>query len=302
MLKDPRSQALGENFATQWLGITALGGVSRPDPKRFPEFDDEFAAAMRQEAVDFVGYVLRDDRSLTELLDAHYTFLNERLAKHYGIAGVTGSEMRKVQLANRSKRGGVLGLGAVLTATSYPLRTSPVLRGKWVLEELLGEAVPPPPPTAGKLPQDDIQPDGLTFRQRLERHRTRAECAGCHRKWTPWDSVWRISTRSAAGAARRPASRWMPAASCRAARNSSGPRELRAMLLNRRDEFLRNFSRKMLGYALGRGLDRFDNCVVEDSREEARRGSPAFVDFAGQHRREPAVPFPFREEIATAAE
>ena len=265
MLKDPRSRALGENFAVQWLGITALGGASRPDPKRFPEFDDELVAAMRAEAVEFVGYVLREDRSLSELLDADYTFLNERLAKHYGIAGVSGVEMRKVQLVDHTQRGGLLGMAAVLTSTSYPLRTSPVLRGKWVLEEILGQRVPPPPPTAGKLPQDDNQPDGLTFRQRLESHRSRAECAGCHQKMDPlgfglenFDPIGRWRTEQ--GGKPIDAGGELPSGE-----KFVGPRELRAVLQKRHDEFLRNFARKMLGYALGRELDRFDNCVIDSA-------------------------------------
>ena len=265
MVKDPRSKALGENFAAQWLGITALGGASRPDPKRFPEFDDDLSAAMHDEAVEFVGYVLRNDRGLMELLDADYTFLNERLAKHYGIAGVSGPEMRKVQLADRTQRGGLLGLGAILTSTSYPLRTSPVLRGKWVLEEILGDGVPPPPPTAGKLPQDDNQSDGLTMRQRLERHRSQAECAGCHRKMDPlgfglenFDAIGRWRTEQ--GGKPVDATGELPSGE-----KFAGPLELREMLVKRHDEFLRNFTRKMLGYALGRGLGKFDNCVVDSA-------------------------------------
>jgi len=265
MLKDPRSRALGENFAAQWLGITALGGVSRPDPKRFPEFDDELAAAMREEAVEFVGHVLRNDRSLMELLDADYTFLNERLAKHYGITGVSGTEMRKVQLVDRTQRGGLLGLAAVLTSTSYPLRTSPVLRGKWVLEEVLGERVPPPPPTAGQLPPDDNQPDGLSLRQRLEHHRSRAECAGCHQKMDPlgfglenFDAIGRW--RSEQGGKPIDSKGELPSGE-----KFVGPFELRKMLVKRHDEFLQNFTRKLLGYALGRALDKFDNCVVDDA-------------------------------------
>ncbi len=264
MLQDPRSRALGENFGCQWLGITDLGTTVRPDSKRFPMFDDDMAMYMHEEAVQFVNSVLCGDGSLIDLLDADYTFLNGRLARHYGIDGVTGPQMRKVTLTDRD-RGGVLGLGAVLTATSYPLRTSPVLRGKWVLEQLLGERVPPPPPDVGKLPQDDKKVDGLTFRQRMERHRTQAECAACHQKMDPlgfglenFDAVgrWRDTQRGdpvdAGGE--------LPSGE-----TFSGPAELRQVLLKRQDQFLGNFCRKMLGYALGRGLNRFDQCVVEDA-------------------------------------
>jgi mono/diheme cytochrome c family protein len=264
MLQDPRSQALGENFGCQWLGIDDLGITVRPDSKQFPMFDDDLAAAMHEEAVEFVNSVLRDDRSLVDLLDADYTFLNGKLARHYGIDGINGREMRKVTLSDRN-RGGVLGLGAVLTATSYPLRTSPVLRGKWVLEQLLGERVPPPPPDVGKLRQDDKQIDGLTFRQQLERHRTQAECAACHRKMDPlgfglenFDAVgrWRDTQRGAPVDA---------GGELPSGEKFAGPAELRQVLLKRQDEFLGNFCRKMLGYALGRGLNRFDQCVVEDA-------------------------------------
>jgi hypothetical protein len=264
MLADPRSRALGENFGCQWLGITDLGTTVRPDSRQFPMFNDDLAAAMRDEAVMFVNSVVRDDGSLVDLLDADYTFLNSQLARHYGIDGIEGREMRKVQLTDHN-RGGVLALGAVLTATSYPLRTSPVLRGKWVLEQLLGERVPPPPPDVGKLPHDDKKRDGLTFRQRMERHRTQEECAACHRKMDPlgfglenFDAIgrWRLTQ------AGDPidASGELPGGE-----EFTGPAELRQVLLDRQDEFLGNFSRKMLGYALGRGLNRFDQCVVDDA-------------------------------------
>ena len=207
--------------------------------------------------------VVREDHSLIDLLDADYTFLNGRLARHYGIDGVRGREMRRVHLPDRN-RGGVLGLGAVLTCTSYPLRTSPVLRGRWVLEQLLGERVPPPPPDVPQLPKDEKPRDGLTFRQRLERHRTQAECAGCHRKMDPlgfglenFDPVGPVADE---GRGRRvDAGGELPSGE-----KFAGPAELRQILLKRREQFLRNFCRKMLGYGLGRGLNKFDACVVDD--------------------------------------
>jgi mono/diheme cytochrome c family protein len=269
MLNDPRSRAIGENFGCQWLGITDLGTTVRPDSQQFPMFDDDLAAAMREEAVSLVNSIIREDHDLIDLLNADYSFLNERLARHYGIDGVEGAEMRKVHLDDRN-RGGVLGLGAVLTATSYPLRTSPVLRGKWVLEQLLGERVPPPPPDVGKLSQDDHKIDGLTFRQQMERHRTQEECAACHRKMDPlgfglenFDAIgrWRLAQAGdpidAAGE--------LPDGE-----KFSGPAGLRQVLLKRQDEFLRNFCRKMLGYALGRGLSRFDQCVIEDAMKSLK--------------------------------
>lgn len=263
MLQDPRSIALAENFGAQWLGITSLGVTTRPDPGRFPQFDDELANAERQEAVRFVDSVFRHDRSLLELIDADYTFVNQKLADLYGIPGVQGGGMRRVELP-AGGRGGVLAMAAILTNTSYPLRTSPVLRGKWVLEQLLGERVPPPPPTAGQLPADDHQPDGLSFRQRLERHRSDPQCASCHSRMDPigfglenFDAIgrWRTSEAGApvdAGGVLPDGTRF------------DGPRELKKALLARKDEFLHNFTRKLLGYALGRSLNRFDECVIRD--------------------------------------
>ena len=263
MLKDPRSVALAENFATQWLGITGLGSVNRPDPARFPGFDDELAQTERQEVVLFFNSIIHDDRSLLDLLDAKYTFANEKLAAVYGLKDVRGTELRRLQFAD-GNRGGVLGMAAVLTATSYPLRTSPVLRGKWVLEQLLGERVPPPPPTAGQLPQDDHQSDGLTFRQRLEQHRANPECASCHARMDPlgfglenFDAIgrWRTTQENepidATGV--------LPDGT-----RFNGARELKDVLIHRKSQFLYNFSRKLLGYALGRELNRFDECVIKD--------------------------------------
>jgi hypothetical protein len=263
MMKDPKSAALAENFATQWLGITTLGETKRPDPGRFPEFTDSLANDERREVVLFVDSVFRENRSVLDLLDARYTFVDGRLAKLYGIQGVRGPEMRKVELADPN-RGGVLTMAAVLTATSDPLRTSPVLRGKWVLEQLLGERVPPPPPTAGQLPPDDRQADGLTLRQRLEKHRSSPECASCHARMDPigfgldnFDAIGRWRTSEA----NEPvdASGVLPDGT-----HFSGPQQLRQILLRRKGEFLYTFSRKLLGYALGRSLNRFDECVIQD--------------------------------------
>lgn len=264
MLRDPRSAALGENFAQEWLGIEALGGANRPDSSRFPQFDDALADAERQEVALFFDSVIRDDQSLLKLIAADYTFANDRLAQLYGIERVDGAGMRRVSLPDRS-RGGVLGMAAVLTSTSYPLRTSPVLRGKWVLEQLLGERIPPPPPTAGRLPPDDRQADGLTFRQRLEKHRSNPECASCHSRMDPmgfglenFDAIGRWRTTEAG--APIDATGVLPDGE-----RFDGPLQLKDVLLKHKDQFLRNFSRKLLGYALGRGLDRFDQCVVKDS-------------------------------------
>lgn len=263
MIKDPRSIAIAQNFGTQWLGITALGETRRPDSGRFPEFTDSLAADERQEVVLFVDSIFREDQSVLDLLNARYTFANGRLARLYGIQGVRGNEFKKLDLTDPN-RGGVETMAAVLTVTSYPLRTSPVLRGKWVLEQLLGERIPPPPPTAGQLPPDDHQSDGLTLRQRLEQHRSNPECASCHARMDPIG--FGLENFDAVG-------RWRTTQSDQPIDSSgvlpdgtkfSGPEQLRDVLLRRKDEFLNNFSRKLLGYALGRSLNRFDECVIKD--------------------------------------
>jgi hypothetical protein len=264
MLRDPRSRGLAENFTPQWLGLGALGETVRPDPQRFPEFDDALADAMRQEPICFFDDLIREGRSLLELLDADYTFANERLARHYGIEGVRGTAMRRVPLADKN-RGGVLGMAGMLTVTSFPLRTSPVLRGKWVLEDLLGSRVPPPPPNAGELPKDDRNAKGLSFRKQLELHRSRSECASCHQRMDPlgfglenFDPIGRFRTEQAG----QPID---AVGELPSGEKFNGPRELRAVLLKQKTEFLRNLARKMLGYALGRQLYRFDQCVIDDS-------------------------------------
>lgn len=264
MLKDPRSKALGENFCIQWLNLGGLGGTVKPDTNKFPEFDAELAAAMRGETVLFFQEIFREDRPLTELLHADYTFLNERLAKHYGIGDVQGSELRRVALTDPN-RGGLVTHASVLTASSYPLRTSPVLRGRFVSEELLGSRVPPPPPDAGTLPEDDTPKDGLTLRQQLELHRTKSECAACHARMDPlgfglenFDAIgrWRndLNGQPIDSTGRLPSGE-----------EFRNPHELKLLLVKRKQEVLRHLSKKMLGYALGRELNRFDQCVVDDA-------------------------------------
>lgn len=264
MLDDPKARALGDLFAAQWLGISQLGDIAKPDATRYPEFDLALAQAERDEAALLFHAVVSENLSLTELIDADYTFANEALAGIYGIEGVEGPEMRRVQLAD-ARRGGVLGMAGVLTATSHPLRTSPVLRGKWVLEQLLGERVPPPPPNVPQLPEDEQHLEGMTLRQRLEAHRKNPECASCHQTMDPigfglenFDPIgrWREEQSGqpidAAGTLPNGAA-------------FNGPQELKNILLSRKDDFVRNLARKMLGYALGRSLTRFDECVVNDT-------------------------------------
>jgi len=264
MLRDAKANGLGEIFATQWLSITGLGETVKPDANIFPEFNDDLAKSMRAEAVHFFNQLIREDRSLLELLDADYTYVDEGLAKHYGIEGVTGDDMQKVVFEDPN-RGGVLSMAAILTTTSHATRTSPVLRGKWVLEQILGDRVPPPPPDAGTLSEEHEGEEPKTLRARLELHREKAECASCHDRMDPigfglqnFDAVGRW--RNDHNGLPIDSSGVLPSGE-----EFSGPKELKAILLARKDAFARNLSRKMLGYALGRSLNRYDQCVIDDS-------------------------------------
>jgi hypothetical protein len=183
MLADPKSDAFVENFSGQWLQLRRLAGVA-PDKDLFPGFDDALRRAMRRETERYFAYVLRNNRSALELLDSDYTFVNETLARHYGIEGVAGDEFRKVALADR-RRGGVLTQASVLTLTSNPNRTSPVKRGQWILQQILGTPPPPPPPDVAKLDESREAADAAPLRERLELHRAKPECASCHQQMDP---------------------------------------------------------------------------------------------------------------------
>ncbi|MBX9585408.1 MAG: DUF1592 domain-containing protein [Gemmataceae bacterium] len=264
MARDPRSRGLADGFATQWLGTRSLGMTVKPDARAFPEFDDELAAAMREETALFFDAIVREDRSVLELIAADTTFVNERLAAHYKIDGVKGPQMRRVAV-DPAVRGGVLGHAAILTVTSFPHRTSPVLRGRWVLEELLGAEVPPPPPDVPVLNERRKDADNLTLRQKLEEHRDKAECAACHARMDPlgfglenFDPLGRWRTEQ--GGKPLDTTGVLPTGEA-----FSGPAELKKLLLEkRRPDFLRNLSRRALGYALGREIKGADLRVVRD--------------------------------------
>jgi hypothetical protein len=266
MLKDAHSRALAEEFAGQWLGFDKMREEVRPDKERYPEFDFALRVSMYQEPLRFFHAIVQENRSVLEILDSDSTFVNERLAKHYGIPGVTGVGMQRVKLPGR-ERGGILGMGAILTSTSFPLRTSPVLRGRYVLDEVLGTPPPPPPPDAGQLPADDRQPDGLTFRQRLEKHRERAECSGCHSRMDPigfglenFDPIGRYRTENNG----KPVD---SAGELPTGDKFAGPVELRQVLMKEKEQFAYNMTERMLGYALGRGLEYYDLPTVENLRK-----------------------------------
>ncbi len=289
MLLDPKARALAENFGGQWLRVRELETTARPDPTRFPAYTPALRDAMVGEALEFLHALLREDDSLLDLLDADYSYLNEALSRHYGVPGVNGAELRQVSLPDR-RRGGLVTMAGVLTATSYPLRTSPVLRGKWVLEELLGVTVPPPPADAGTLPKDDRSVEELTLRQRLEQHRQRPACHSCHSRIDPvgfslenYDPTGRW--RSEVGGQPVDASGQMPTGE-----TFSGPVELKRYLLARRDDFLHNLAEKMLAYALGRGLEWYDRSAVRKITAAVARDGYR----AGTLVREVALSYPFQ--------
>jgi mono/diheme cytochrome c family protein len=260
MLDDPRSQSLVSNFAGQWLHLRNLE-AQKPDPDVFPNFDESLRQAFRRETELFFESVLREDRSVFALLDTDYTFLNQRLAEHYGIPGIYGSQFRRVALddTNRAARGGLLGQGSILTVTSYPNRTSVVQRGKWVLENLLGSPPPPPPPDI-----PDLKPHGkdgrlLSMREQLDLHRANAVCASCHARMDPigfalenYDGIGKWRTKDAGSLI--DASGKLPDGT-----KFNGPAELKKILLTgHRDEFATTVTEKLLTYALGRGLEAYD--------------------------------------------
>lgn len=270
MLRDPKARRMAESFSSQWLKIKDLYTSAHPDPGKYPAYTPALRDAMYQETVAFFHSLIRENGSLLSLIDADYTYLNEELANYYGIAGVRGPDMRRVRLPDRT-RGGVLTMGSVLTVTSYPQRTSPVLRGKWVLEEILGAPPPPPPPNAGALSPDDAPREGFTFRQRLEQHRKKPECASCHNRMDPIG--FGLENFDAAGRWRRDIGGVPVDATGVLATGETfeGPVELKKVLMTRRDDFIRNLTEKMLAYALGRGLEPYDLPTVRRITQAVQR-------------------------------
>ncbi|MEI9813257.1 MAG: DUF1592 domain-containing protein [Acidobacteriota bacterium] len=273
MLADPKARALVDNFAGQWLQLRNVANW-KPDPDKFQNFDDGVRYAFQQETELFIENLIREDRSILELLDADYTFVNDRLARYYGIPSVRGNYFRKVTLPN-NQRGGVLTHGSVLMVTSYPTRTSPVLRGKWILENILGTPPPPPPPNVPPL-SDDASISAKSMRELLEKHRANAVCASCHSRLDPLGFA--LENFDAAGRYRATeegqpieASGSMPDGT-----QMDGSRGLRDVLLSRKDEFVECFAEKLLTYALGRGLEDYDRPVVRDIRRHAEQNGYRF--------------------------
>jgi hypothetical protein len=282
MLADRRSQSLVTNFAGQWLHLRNLDSIT-PDLRLFPDFDDNLRQAFRQETELLFEEVLRDDRNVLDLLKSDHTFLNERLAKHYGIPHVYGSQFRKVDLGGDSMRGGLLRQGSVLTVTSYANRTSPVIRGKWVLENLLGTPPPPPPANVPAL-KDNTVATALSVRERLAAHRANTACAGCHKLMDPvgfslenFDAVgrWRSIEEG------RPidSTGGLPDGS-----QFDGVTGLERALLKRPELFVGTLTEKLLTFALGRGVEYYDvpavRKIVRDARGKDYRFSSLIVGLA----------------------
>jgi Protein of unknown function (DUF1592)/Protein of unknown function (DUF1588)/Protein of unknown function (DUF1587)/Protein of unknown function (DUF1585)/Protein of unknown function (DUF1595) len=268
MLADPRSRALVKNFAGQWLFLRNIARI-QPDPAAFPNFDENLRQALEQETDLLVDSTLREDRSIVDLLTANYTFVNQRLAEHYGIKGVYGSEFRRVAV-NDPNRQGLLGQASILTVTSYPNRTAPTIRGKWVLEQLLGTPPPPPPPNVPSL-KEDASAKTATMRQRMEQHRANPACAVCHRIMDPlgfalenFDGLGRWRDSAGPGTGPIDSSGVLPDGT-----RFEGPVGLREVLLSKRELFVETFTERLLTYALGRGVEEYDRPVIRRIVREA---------------------------------
>jgi hypothetical protein len=260
MLKDPKAKALVENFAGQWLELRKFKSLT-PDGDYFPAWDDLLKESMVREAELYFEHIVQNDRSIMELIDSDYTFANGRLARHYGIPDVFGLEFQRVKLTD-GRRGGVITMGTTLTVTSNPTRTSPVKRGKWILENILGTPPPPPAPDVPELPAT-AELKG-TLRQQMVQHRANPSCATCHAKLDPlgfglenFDGVggWRDKDN------KQPidSSGVLPGGE-----EFDGPAQLRKVLMGKADMFRQCFAEKLITFGLGRGLEYYDKCALDD--------------------------------------
>jgi hypothetical protein len=274
MLADPRAESLVTNFAGQWLFLRNLNSAI-PDREEFPNWDDNLRQAFRRETELFVESIIREDHNVLDLLNADYTFVNERLAKHYGIPNISGSQFRRVKITDDNRRG-LLGQGSILTVTSYPNRTSPVLRGKWILENILGTPPPAPPPNVPALKENSEGSKPLTMRALLEQHRQNATCATCHKILDPlgfslenFDAIGQWRVREAGGPVD---------ASGELADGTrvDGPVALRKAILSHPEQFVDTLTEKLLTYALGRGLEYYDMPVVRSIARNAARDDYRF--------------------------
>ena len=259
MLSDPRAEALGPRFAGQWLRLQDLEKI-HPDALRYPYFDQTLADAMARETELLFSHIVEEDRPVMDLLTADYTFVNERLARHYGVPGILGQDFRKISYPDDTRRG-LLGHGSILTMTSHADRTSPVLRGKWLLENILGS--PPPPPPSVETLDENGSKTFKTLRERLENHRNQGTCATCHQKMDAlgfglenFDAIGAWRTQD--GGSPIDSSGELPGG-----RFFQGPQQLKSILLKtERNAFVRCLTEKMLTFALGRGLEIYDKPVI----------------------------------------
>jgi hypothetical protein len=274
MLHDPKAMSLAREFAAQWLDFHHFDAHTKVDENKFPEFTPEIRRAFHEEASTFLDHVIRENRPVREILSASYTFLNKTLAEFYGIEGVEGPDFSKVEVSQHL-RGGLLGMGAVLTKTSYPHRTSPVLRGNWLLQNVLGSTTPPPPNNVPKL--DENVAVAKTLRARLEQHREDKACAACHDKIDPlgfalesFDPIGRLRKRDETG------SLIDDSAKAKDGSTFKGPSGLREHLKKREEEFLAIFCRKLTGYALGRTVLPSDQPLLDEMRQRLRKEDGTF--------------------------
>ena len=258
MVADPRASALVENFAGQWLQLRNIANVA-PNTRAFPEFDELLRRSLRRETELFVESNMREDRSLIELLTADYSFINGRLARHYGIPHVYGEQFRRVTFSEDTDRGGLLGQGSILTLTSYPTRTSPVVRGKWLLDNILGMPPPPPPPDVPPLEEHQVASKTLSMRERMVQHRSNPVCASCHALMDPvglamenFDAIgrWRTLTD---GLVPIDASGGLPDGTM-----FDGVDGLRKAILNRSEQFVATLTERLLTYGIGRATAYYD--------------------------------------------
>jgi cytochrome c5 len=275
MLADKRSETLVTNFADQWLYLRNLKNI-QPDFQTFPDFDDNLRQAMKRETELFFGSIITENRSVIDLLNADYTFVNERLARHYGIPNVYGTDFRRVTITDERRRG-LLGQGSILTVTSMPNRTSPVLRGKWILTNLLGNPPNPPPPNVPALKDNEAGAKKLSLRERMEAHRANPPCNGCHKVMDPlgfslenFDAVgqWRINDDG---------SPIDPSGTLFNGAKVDGPVALRAMLTSQPDVFAGVLTEKLMTYALGRGVEYSDMPTVREILRDASRNDYRFA-------------------------
>jgi Protein of unknown function (DUF1592)/Protein of unknown function (DUF1588)/Protein of unknown function (DUF1587)/Protein of unknown function (DUF1585)/Protein of unknown function (DUF1595)/Planctomycete cytochrome C len=298
LLADPRSKTLIDNFAEQWLHLRNLKN-SNPDLGAFPDFDDNLRQAMKEETELFFDSIMREDRSVMDLLNADYTFVNERLARHYGIPNIYGSRFRRVQVSNEARRG-LLGQASLLTVTSYPNRTSPVERGKWILTNLLGVPPQPPPPNVPPLPDSGADGKVVSLRERMERHRASPVCAGCHRVMDPigfamenYDGIGRWRAKEDGTAIDASGTLFTGA-------KLDGVNTLRQELARRPEIFVGVLTERMLTYAVGRGLEHYDMPAVREIVQDARTTQYRFSSIVlGVVR---SVPFQMKETTVRVKE